>query len=350
MKVELQQRDRAGMQFIGSVQAFAGKTLQAAAAAEYAAEVPQPPAGLDERRASVYDTLSNSGVWAFDRLLTRWVAEEIYVRCLPAIESVRSEAEDWLEVTDPSGTLTLRPDLVPPAYWEHGFHLTPGGWDGHDLMGPAVAELVVNYVFAPGGVGAVRTGSNATDQRTLVAREAPSDSYEHIVDFGTSSGRYTFALRDVYPDARITGVDLSKALLRHAYALSSRDGADIDWLQADVENTGLESESADLVTFYTLMHEVPAESNRKILAEAFRILQPGGHLLIGEIAPYDKQPAFTAVVLDWETENRGEPYWREVLALDLPAELREAGFVEVEAYGVGGSVYPWVTRAVKPTV
>jgi hypothetical protein len=54
------------------------------------------------------------------------------------------------------------------------------------------------------------------------------------------------------------------------------------------------------------------------------------------------------VVLDWETENRGEPFWRDALLMDLPGMLTAAGFVDIEAYGIGGGVHPWVTRARKP--
>ena len=348
MDTDLRQRRRAGLEFLGAVQHFAGKTLQPAAAAAYAAAVPAPPEELDERRESVTTALDGNAAWEFDRFLTRWVAEEIYVRALPAIEEIRPGVESWLDVENPSGTLTLADDLVPPAYWEHGFHLAPGGWDGHDLMGPAISELVFAYVLTPGGVGAVRTGENLNDQRAQVAAEAPRDSYRRIVEFGASSGRFTFALRARFPDAAITAVELSETALRHAYALAARSDARIDWVQAPAEDSGVDSDSADLVAFYTLMHEVPAEANRRILAEAFRILEPGGDLLISEIAPYATQSAFRAVVLDWETENRGEPYWREVMDMDLPHELAEAGFVDIRSYGVGGGVYPWVTRATKP--
>jgi 2-polyprenyl-3-methyl-5-hydroxy-6-metoxy-1,4-benzoquinol methylase len=348
MKVTLNQRHRAGLEFLGVVQAFAGKVLQPAAAQLYSEQVPLPPLDLDARKASVYECLGDVACWQFDRLLTRWVAEEVYVRALPAIESVRPEVEAWLQVSEPSGSLTLDPDLKPPAYWEHDFHLTPGGWDGHDLMGPAISELVFNYVLTVGGVGAVRTGEKLNDQRTEVAREMLPYAPKRIVEFGASSGRFTFALRQTFPDARITALELSVSALRHGFAWSAEKGANIDWRQADVEHSGLEPASADLVAFYTLMHEVPAANNLGILAEAFRVLAPGGRVMIGEIAPYEKQSAFRSVVLDWETENRGEPYWRDAMAMDIPGALADLGFQDIKAYGLGSGLYPWVTMARKP--
>lgn len=349
MDIDLRQRRRAGLEFLGSVSHFAGRTLQTAAAAQYAEAVPAPPASLDERRESVYSVLDGASVWEFDRFLTRWVAEEVYVRALPAIEEIRDGVEEWLDVTESGSTLTLDPDLVPPAYWEEGFHLAPGGWDGHDLMGPAISELVFAYVLTPGGVGAVRTGENLNDQRHQVAGETRRTDYRHVVELGASSGRFTFALRRRLPDSRITAVELSESALRHAYALSAERGVSVDWHQGAAEDTKLPDGTADLVACYTLLHECPAEVNLQIFAEMYRLLEPGGHLLISEIAPYEHQNAFRAVVLDWETENRGEPYWREVMALDIHRHLAEAGFTEIESYGVGGGVYPWVTRATKPT-
>jgi SAM-dependent methyltransferase len=346
--IALGQRSRAGLQFLGVAQGFAGGTLQAAAALQYEAAVPEPPLTLEERRTSVYAELDNSAAWRMDRLVTRWVAEEIYVRALPAVEEIRPAVEQWLEVTEPVSTLEMHPEVAPPAYWESGFHLTPGGWDGHDLMGAAIHELVYVYVLTPGGVGAVKTGENLNDQRTLTAREARRDDYRNILELGSGTGRYTLAVQRTYPDATVTGVELSRTSLTYAHAHASQEGHPIRWVQAAAEATGLDSDSFDLVTAYTLMHEVPTEQNVEIIAEAFRVLAPGGDLLIGEVAPYAEQTAFRAVVLDWETENRGEPHWRAALLMDLPAMLTQAGFVEIECYGIGGGVFPWITRARKP--
>jgi 2-polyprenyl-3-methyl-5-hydroxy-6-metoxy-1,4-benzoquinol methylase len=349
MDVALGQRSRAALQFLGSAQAYAGGTLQPAAAAAYDAAVPEPPRDLDSRRESVETALADNPTWQMDRLVARWVAEEIYVRALPAVEEIRPRVEKWLEVGDSPVTLELNADLEPPAYWEKGFHLTPGGWDGHDLMGTAIHELVFAYVLTPGGVGAVRTGQNLHDQRMKAAREAPRDTYRSIAELGGSTGRFTIRLHQAYPEAQITSVELSESSLRHGRAFLTEQGVPARLVQAAAERTGLPSGAFDLVAMYTLLHEVPVTASQEIFAEAFRLLEPGGDLLIGEIAPTEQHSAFRAVVLDWETEHRGEPFAREAMSMDAVAMLGAAGFTEVASYGIDG-VHPWVTRARKPLV
>jgi hypothetical protein len=57
---------------------------------------------------------------------------------------------------------------------------------------------------------------------------------------------------------------------------------------------------------------------------------------------------FHAVILDWDTEHREEPFFSPVLHDSIDAMLEEAGFVNVESYAIGRDQYPWVTRAMKP--
>lgn len=348
MDVPIRHRGRAGMEFLGSLQGYSGGVLQKRAASAYAEAVPEPPTKINERRDSVHRTLDDDSAWRFDRLFTRYVAEEIYVRAIPAAEEVRPAIEEWLEVTDAPGSLTLNPDVKPPKYWENGFHLTPGGWDGHDLMGVITQDFGYHYVLKPGGVGAVRTGEDLNDQRTLLAMEAPRRDYRRILEPGIGTGRFALSLSKIFPDAQITGVELSTQMLRYAHATAAEEGLNWELIQAAAEGTGLPDASVDLVAAYILFHETPPKATEAILREMFRVLEPGGDIVIGDVAPYEHQEAFRAVVLDWETENRGEPYWRSALQLDVPGLLKEIGFTDVEAYGVGPGNYPWANRARKP--
>ena len=49
---------------------------------------------------------------------------------------------------------------------------------------------------------------------------------------------------------------------------------------AAAERTGLEDSSVDLVSICLGMHELPREASEAIIAEAFRILRPGGTFAI----------------------------------------------------------------------
>ncbi|MFV2179077.1 methyltransferase domain-containing protein [Actinomadura sp. LOL_016] len=348
MDVPVAQRDRAGLEFLGSLQHHTGGVLQPAAGGRYAELVPDPPPDLPGRRRSVAEALGDHGPWLLDRLLTRYVAEEIYVRAIPAAEHSRAGIEEWLDVpADAPGSLTLDPSLVPPAYYHEGFHLTTGGWDGHDLMGVVIHDLGYRYVLMPGGVGAVRAGENLMDQRTQVALEAPRRDYRRILEAGCGNGRFASVLSREFPDARYVGVELSRTQLEYARARCVHEGNAWELIHAAAEDTGLPDASVDLVAIFTLFHETPPKATEAILAELFRVLEPGGDLVIGDIAPVERNDAFRSVVLDWETEHRGEPFMRSYLQLDLPALVKQAGFGDVEAYGLGAGDYPWVVRARK---
>jgi ubiquinone/menaquinone biosynthesis C-methylase UbiE len=322
--------------------------LQRAAGARYAELVPDPPPDIQGRRRSVDETLGDYGPWKFDRLLTRYVAEEIYVRAIPAAERARAGIEEWLDVPeDAPGSLTLDPGLVPPAYYHEGFHLTTGGWDGHDLMGVVIHDLGYRYVLVPGGVGAVRAGENLMDQRTQVALEAPRRDYRRVLEAGCGNGRFASVLSREFPDAQYVGVELSRTQLGYARARCVHEGGNWELIQAAAEDTGLPDASVDLVAIFTLFHETPVKATEAILAEMYRVLERGGDFVMGDIAPFERNDAFRSVVLDWETEHRGEPFMRSYLHLDLPGMVKEAGFTDVEAYGLGKGDYPWIVRARK---
>ncbi len=63
----------------------------------------------------------------------------------------------------------------------------------------------------------------------------------------------------------------------------------------------------------------------------------------------DQASLFRCMVLDWETENREEPFPGAARCSPTgPAWSATAGFEQVEEFA-GASYVPWVTRGVKPT-
>jgi SAM-dependent methyltransferase len=355
MKTGLKQRGRANFNFLADLCAWSGRDLQAAASNDLDAMLGDEvlPEGDQAKLHRGYALLEQSRNYNWDRFYTRVSGEHQYVAALEAYEDGIVEVEaEYAAMADKGGTLTLDPGLAQPKYWtDTEFHLAPGGWDGHERMGFMIHDYIYDLLFATGGIGAVKVGENFADQRYVTAKEGRKDSYHDILELGVGTGRYAAALQRAYPTAKIHGVDFGESELRHAKLIAARNGYEWDLRQAAAEALPYADNTFDFTTAFILFHEVPVPVAKAIVKEAFRVTEPGGEFIIGDVAPYKEQDSlFRSVVLDWETDHRAEPFWRGALLIDRGQLLRDAGFVEVQEYGVGPGNYPWVTRGIKPAV
>jgi ubiquinone/menaquinone biosynthesis C-methylase UbiE len=105
-----------------------------------------------------------------------------------------------------------------------------------------------------------------------------------LLDIGTGTGRVLelFGARGVAG----TGLDLSPAMLRVARANLARAGlADAHVRQGDMYRLPWGEPSFDAVTFHLVLHF--ADEPGRALAEAARVLKPGGRLVVVDFAPHD---------------------------------------------------------------
>lgn len=358
----LTQHGRAGMQMLGAVQKFSSTQMRSIARANFhatpqGATLAEAHSGGSQERADVSERVKQARTIAYadpvfrlERFFQRYVAEENFNRGIPAVEERRAMFSDFImEGSEETEGLELDADLVPPAYQaKTEWHLEPGGWDGYDLYGPLFAFAVGPHVFRHGGYAAVGAGADITQQRIEAVRQLPRDHYDHIYEPGCG-GISTFrALAAVYPDAKLTGCDLSSLLLRNGHMLARRQGLNVTLKQRDATRTGEPDGSVDAVMTYALHHELPPKENAALFGEMFRILKPGGDIVLSDPPPFRAVDIFHAVILDWDTDHREEPFFTVSCLADWTQELEKAGFVDVEAYAIGADGYPWITRARKP--
>ena len=103
-------------------------------------------------------------------------------------------------------------------------------------------------------------------------------------------------------------------------------GAPVRLLQRDATDLGFESAAYERVVLFFLLHEMPADVRTRTLAEAWRVLAPGGEMVIVDYhRPVDRHPL--RGVMRWIL-GRFEPFamdlWRAELAEWLPKAAAEA--------------------------
>ncbi len=115
-------------------------------------------------------------------------------------------------------------------------------------------------------------------------REAAENTPSCIIDLATGTGDVAFALARRFPQATITGLDLSEGMLDKARAKAAGMAAarHISFVQGDCLATGLPADSADLVTIaYGVRNFADIAAGYR---EMLRILRPGGKLCVLELS------------------------------------------------------------------
>jgi len=306
---------------------------------------------LDERARQIEGILEKIPAFRTSNLLGEWHAEHHARLAASAFDQIKEDlAPHFEELSNGGTTLTLNPDLDIPKYWRYPIHRTTGGWDGHRHMGFIHGELIHRYIVGKSAKPPA-AGSATTDiysDRKKFAEQAPRRDYKHVVEIGCASAPYTLKLAEVFSGAHISAYDISTAQLEQAQRNGNLAGQSWKLVQADGRKTGLDDASCDLFTSYIILHELPVDVIREIVAEGFRVLESGGDLMFGDVAPYSALNKTAAWRTDFMARFGGEPYWRGSSTMDMVGMMKDIGFVDVKYYGMAPNNYPWVTYGRKP--
>jgi ubiquinone/menaquinone biosynthesis C-methylase UbiE len=245
-------------------------------------------------------------------------AEKIGVPWTKEVQALRSH--NW----ENHLTQVQNPQLNYPDYYLRSFHAYEQG----NLNWDAALEVEVAAYAVHAGIWSNAGAKGDTMLRQSyhdILKSKIADEPRDILDLGCSVGMSTFALQKVYPQAKITGLDLSPYFLAVAHYRSHQRHAQINWVHAAAESTGLPAGSFDLVSAFLMFHELPQSATRQIFREARRVLRPGGYLTLMDMNPqseiYGKMPPYILTLL-----KSTEPYLDDYFTLDIEQALVEAGF------------------------
>ena len=117
------------------------------------------------------------------------------------------------------------------------------------------------------------------DEIVRLARPCPDDV---VVDVGAGTGLLALALAPRV--AKVCAVDISAAMLeRLAMKAATADLANVETAAANAVSLPLADESASLVVSNYCYHHLADDDKERGIAEVFRVLRPGGRVVIGDM-------------------------------------------------------------------
>ena len=150
---------------------------------------------------------------------------------------------------------------------------------------------------------------------------------EQVLDLGCGTGAMAIAVAHELPGVRVIGVDGDPDVLNRAREKSAAAGVDLELHEAMADAVPLSDGSVDCVVSTLVFHHLPPTVKRRALAEARRVLAPGGLLLICDIGrahdPAMRAAFFLVQLLD------GFDTTHENAQGKLPQIITEAGFNDV---------------------
>jgi ubiquinone/menaquinone biosynthesis C-methylase UbiE len=122
--------------------------------------------------------------------------------------------------------------------------------------------------------------------RPLIVDTVADSAPKTVVDIGCGTGALSIPIAERLPTARVVGVDGDPEVL--ALAQRKPGAAAVEWTEGLAGALPIEDGTADVVLTSLVLHHLPLATKRHLLADAHRILRPGGRLIVADwAAPQD---------------------------------------------------------------
>ena len=162
---------------------------------------------------------------------------------------------------------------------------------------------------------------------------------ETVLDIGSGAGMDAFlAARQVGPQGKVIGVDMTPAMLERARKAAARAGLEqVEFRQGQAEALPVEDNSVDVIISNCVINLT--EDKGLVFREAYRVLKPGGRLEVSDMVTNTSIPAeLRSDPNNWSGCVFGALPEQEYLDLVAQAGFREIGTQQSQSYGEDASV------------
>lgn len=159
---------------------------------------------------------------------------------------------------------------------------------------------------------------------------------EVVLDLGSGAGLdMLVACKKVGEHGKVIGIDMTPAMIEKAKKSAAELGiTNAEFRLGDIEDMPVEDESIDIIISNCVINLAPDKS--RVFREAFRVLRPGGRIMVSDIVLSKQLPREARDAIITYTGCIGGA----ILDEDYVALIRKAGFVNVEISGkAGDSLY-----------
>ena len=156
----------------------------------------------------------------------------------------------------------------------HHFHTVeqPAQTEGRLIRWAPYYDLAVN----------ITTLGQARHLRRMTMDQALIKPGDNVLDVGCGTGEVTLLAKTRAKDGKVYGIDPAPEMIAVARNKSMRKGLEIDFRVGVIESLPFSDASIDLVTSSLMMHHLPENLKVRGLGEIYRVLKPGGRLLIAD--------------------------------------------------------------------
>ncbi len=179
-------------------------------------------------------------------------------------------------------------------------------------------------------------------KRRLIAQAGIQPGH-HVLDLGCGTGTLTILIKQVHPEAQVTGLDGDPEVLAIARAKARQMGVEITWEKGLAYSLPYEDNSFDRVLSSLVLHHLNGDQKCRAFPEILRVLRPGGELHVVDLGkPHNALMYPISLIL-----RRFEEASDNIRGL-LPGMFRQASFDPVEETArymtLFGSISLYATR------